>query len=932
MESIVALDLETTGLDPLTDMIIEIGAVRFNDRRVEAEFSTLINPGRPIPPVVVNLTGITDQMVRSQPPIAKVLADLREFVGSSPVLGHNVRFDLGFMRRHRLFTDNEAIDTYELASVLMPGASRYNLGSLGAQLSIPHVANHRALDDAKVCRLVYLKLLEMGKELPLNVIAEIVRHGEGLNWDAARTFQRILKMRSKEPVQARSVRSGPLGPLFDNLNGRGQGSLTPNPELYALNVDEVSAILEHGGSFSQAFPNYEYRPQQVEMLRAVTEAFNQSHHLLVEAGTGTGKSLAYLIPSVLWAMQNGTRVIISTNTINLQEQLVKKDIPDLRKALEIDLQAVVLKGRSNYLCPRRLESMHRRGPETTEEMRVYAKILTWLQSSVSGDRSEINLNGPVERDVWARLSAEDDNCSGETCLKKTGGACPFYRIKQAAQAAHVIIVNHALLLADVATGSRVLPEYSYLVIDEAHHMEEAITGALGYSTSQTAIEHLLRELGGANSGSLGRLLVNLQSIIQPSDYAAAVNMVGLAADHAYHFQDLSKTFFSAIEHFLSEQRDGRPFGSYAQQERVLPATRSQPSWMQVEVAWDDADQPLKALLENLTRLESAMADVRDMLEEDGLEAASTLTSITRRFGELQGAMTGMVFNPEPDTIYWVELSGGGRRISLNTAPLHVGPLMQRHLWHEKSAVIMTSATMTAAGEFDYIRGRLAAEDAYEMAVGSPYDYESSAMLYIANDVPEPADKGGHQRAIEQNVLHLAQATGGRMLVLFTSYDQLKRTSQAISSHLLRNDIRVYEQGDGASPHALLENFRADGRAVLLGTRSFWEGVDLPGDTLQVIVIAKLPFDVPSDPIIAARSETFEDSFNQYSLPEAILRFRQGFGRLIRSQADRGIVAILDKRILTKKYGRLFLDSLPQCTTRVGASADLPKAAKQWLNL
>ncbi len=932
MESIVALDLETTGLDPQTDAIIEIGAIRFTDRRVETEYSTLINPGRPIPPVVVQLTGITDLMVAKQPTIGQALASLRDFIGNSPVLGHNVRFDLGFLRKQRIATVNEAIDTYELASVLMPGASRYNLGALGAQLGIPLAATHRAMDDAQVCRAVYLKLMEIAQGLPLHIIAEIVHQSEGIDWDAHRSFQRVLKLRSKEGIQAKAAKAGPLGPLFENKDKVNQHSLNPNPEYYTLNIDEVSAILEHGGNFSQAFPHYEFRPQQVEMLRAVTEAFNESHHLMVEAGTGTGKSLAYLIPAALWARQNNTRVVVSTNTINLQEQLVNKDIPDLQKALGIDLQAIVVKGRSNYLCPRRLESLRRRGPETADEMRVYAKLLVWLQSSQSGDRSEINLNGPSEREIFFRLSAEDDNCTGETCLKKTGGACPFYRIKQAAQAAHILIVNHALLLADVATGNRVLPEYQYLIIDEAHHMEDAITNALGFSTSQTAIEHLLRELGGANSGALGRLLINLQGIIVPSDYASAENLVNQAADYAFHFQDLSKAFFTAIERFLYDQRDGRPVGSYSQQERILPSTRTLPAWMEVEVAWDECEKPLKALLDNLMRLDSAMADVRDLLEEEGMEAASTLSSITRRFNELQQSLNGLVFDPRTDVIYWVELAGGGRRISLNTAPLHVGSLMQQFLWNEKSSVIMTSATMTAAGEFDYIRGRLAADEAYEMVLGSPFDYESSALLYIVNDIPEPADKGGHQRSIEHSVLHLAQATGGRMLVLFTSYDQLKRTSQSIASLLLKHDIRVYEQGDGASSSALVENFRNDSRGVLLGTRSFWEGVDLPGETLQVLVIAKLPFDVPSDPIVASRSETFEDPFNQYSLPEAILRFRQGFGRLIRSQSDRGIVAILDRRIMTKKYGRLFLDSLPACTVRVGAAADLPRAAKQWLNL
>jgi len=258
--------------------------------------------------------------------------------------------------------------------------------------------------------------------------------------------------------------------------------------------------------------------------------------------------------------------------------------------------------------------------------------------------------------------------------------------------------------------------------------------------------------------------------------------------------------------------------------------------------------------------------------------------------------------------------------------------MQKYLWHEKSSVILTSATLTAAGEFDYLRGRLNAEDSYELALGSPFDYQNAALVYIASDIPEPGDRQGHQRALDIGLYHLFKATGGRGLVLFTSYDQLKKTSAAISPLLAREDILVYEQGEGASAHSLLESFRSAERAVLLGTRAFWEGVDVPGEALSVLVIAKLPFDVPSDPIISARSETYEDPFNQYALPEAILRFRQGFGRLIRTQFDRGMVAVLDKRILSKRYGRAFLESLPECTIQTGALANLPAVAARWLNL
>ncbi|HQK05618.1 MAG TPA: helicase C-terminal domain-containing protein, partial [Anaerolineaceae bacterium] len=273
-----------------------------------------------------------------------------------------------------------------------------------------------------------------------------------------------------------------------------------------------------------------------------------------------------------------------------------------------------------------------------------------------------------------------------------------------------------------------------------------------------------------------------------------------------------------------------------------------------------------------------------------------------------------------------------QRLALQAAPLHVGPLMEKYLWHEKASITLTSATLTANNEFEYIRSRLNADEADELVLGSPFDYENSTLLYLVNDIPEPAEASAYQREVESAIIRLAKATGGRMLVLFTSYAQLRKTAQAIGPAMADAEIQVYEQGEGASTNILLENFRGADKAVLLGTRAFWEGVDIPGEALSVLVIVKLPFDVPSDPIIAARAETFEDPFNEYNLPEAILRFRQGFGRLIRSQSDRGVVAILDKRVLTKKYGRMFLDSLPECTRRVASSLELPAAAARWLNI
>ena len=932
MKSIVALDIETTGLESQKDAIIEIGAVRFTTRRVEDEWSSLINPGRKIPPFITQLTGINDHMVLEAPSIQDILPELRHFVSELPILGHNVRFDLSFLRNYGLFRGNDVLDTYEIASVLLPSAGRYNLGALGQTLNIPLPASHRALDDARVTGAIYRSLHEIGMELPIQLLAEFVRLGEGIDWDAYGFFFDLLRYRSKETISARQVRQGYSGPIFDGYNARELTALSPNPQQVSLDPDEVASALELGGIFSHYYPNYEYRPQQIEMLRAVTLALSENRHLLVEAGTGTGKSMAYLLPSALWALKNGHRVVISTNTINLQDQLINKDIPDLRSAMGINLSAAVMKGRSNYLCPRRLENMRRRSLDNADEMRVLAKVLVWLQSTTSGDRNEINLNGPIERDIWMRLSAEDEGCTTENCLKR-GGICPFYRARQAALSAHILVVNHALLLADVATGNRVLPEYNYLIVDEAHHLEEATTSALSFKITQFMIDRAVRELGSPNSGAMGKMITILEGNVTPSDFASINHLIQQATDLAFRFQTTTQGFFHTLDQFLLEQREGNEIGMYAHQERILPATRTQPAWADVEVAWEECETSLKPLIDTLAKIIQALGDIRENLpEQEEDDVISNLSSSYRRLVDIQNNLDGMVFEPRTDSIYWVEIQPNSKQMSLNAAPLHIGPLMQKYLWNEKSSVILTSATLTAAGEFNYLRGRLNADGAYELSVGSPFDYESSVFLYVANDIPEPSDRAGHQRAIEQGILKLCVATGGKALVLFTSYDQLKRTSRSISPLLARNDIRVYEQGEGASANTLLESFRSDEHAVLFGTKAFWEGVDVPGEALSVLIIVKLPFDVPSDPIVAARSETFDDPFSEYSLPEAILRFRQGFGRLIRTQSDRGVVAILDRRIMSKRYGRLFTESLPTCTTKIGPISELPALAAKWLNI
>jgi DNA polymerase-3 subunit epsilon/ATP-dependent DNA helicase DinG len=926
----VALDIETTGLDPQRDAIIEIGMVRFNGRRVEAEYSQLINPGRPIPAMISQLTGITNEMVRNAPPIKAVLQEVSDFAGNAPVVGHNVQFDLSFMRRQNILRLNPSVDTYELAAIALPSNSRYNLGTLGQTLGILIPNSHRALDDAKLAHAVLQSLYQKLLELPYEILEQIGSMGEGIDWDGSLMFEQALREKAKQGIEApRKISEHDLGGLFKSPF-HAYPPLIPAETPTPLNIEEISSKLEYGGPFARYFESFESRPQQIEMLRAVAKAFSQSQHLMVEAGTGTGKSFAYLIPAVEWALQNSSRVVISTNTITLQDQLIKKDIPDLAAALNSEVRAVVVKGRGNYLCPRRFDAMRKNAPETADELRVLAKVLVWLNQGGSGDRSEINLNGPSEREVWTRLSAEDEGCKAEICLARTGGACPFYRMHQAAQSAHILVVNHALLLADVVTGSRVLPEYEYLIVDEAHHLESASTNALSFKTNQADFVRMLREVGGTSSGLLGRMLTLLSHLMQPSDFAALNQRVGKLTDQLFRLENEFSTFIRSMEFFMEEQREGQSLSGYGQQTRILPATRTLPAWSEVEIAWDAAESLMQSTLGLLGEFIKLVGDGLEEPSEALQDTLGSLTSLHLRLSEADSHLNALVNKPDADTIYWAEMLPNNFKLTLQAAPLHIGPLMEQYLWHEKECIILTSATLTTNGDFDYLRSRLNADEANDLVLGSPFDYETSTLLYLCNDMPEPVEAGKYQQMVEQTLIRLAKATHGRMLALFTSYAQLRKTSVAISPTLSEAGIEVFEQGEGASTNTLLETFREADQAVLLGTRAFWEGVDIPGQALSVLAIVKLPFDVPSDPIIAARSETFDDPFNEYSLPEAILRFRQGFGRLIRTQSDRGVVAVLDRRVITKRYGKQFIDSLPTCTVKVAPVAELPSMAAKWL--
>jgi predicted DnaQ family exonuclease/DinG family helicase len=932
----VSLDLETTGLDPDRDSIIEIGAVKFRGEKVLDTFSTLVRPERAIPYRIERLTGISQEEVDEAPSMSAVAERLTRFVKDYPVVGHNIGFDLNFLRRRGLLLTNQSVDTFELASIMVPHAARYSLSRLAEELGISSEPAHRALADAQTARKLLLVLLERVARLDIDTLEEINSLAKGSDWGLCQVFLDLARQKARTAftgsIREQLAAKGALGedvsgPIFAPLAERAPLESVPEPQ--PLDTDSLSSMFEEEGIVAQEFPGYEYRPQQVEMMRRVAEAFNEGQHLLVEAGTGTGKSLAYLLPAAQFAATNGRHVIISTNTINLQDQLFLKDIPDLQRLLPFEVKAALLKGRTNYLCPRRLGVLRRRPNLTVDEIRVLAKVLVWLPGTTTGDRAELNLMGD-ENLVWARLSAEDESCNPELCSHI--GNCFFYRARQRAEEAHLIVVNHSLLLSDMLTEHRILPRYQHLIVDEGHHLEDVATNQLSFEVSQGRVLSLLKALSHSAGDKTSGLFQELPGFLRGSSVPSRVQAeLQVYLEEAIADADKARKrvydFFTALALFLEEyQRSG---SQYDQRIRLTSGLRVQPSWSDVEIAWDSLSIGLRALGDRLDYLYKGLADLADARIDQYEDLLHELHGKLQQVRQLTEETEAIIAQPVTEGIYWASIGAQDQRITLRAAPLHVGGELESRLYHDKDCLILTSATLSTGTDCSYLRERLNLWAAHELVIGSPFDYESSTLLYIPTDIPEPG-QSYYQRSVEQVLSELGRATRGRTVVLFTSYSQLRSTYGAISRPLGDEGIAVLGQGIDGSRHNLLSNLKANHQTVILGTRSYWEGVDVVGEALSCLVIARLPFPVPNDPIFAARSESFDDPFSQYAVPQAILRFRQGFGRLIRSKTDRGIVVLLDKRVLTRSYGASFLDAIPRCTVRQGSTQDLPTAAAQWI--
>ena len=633
------------------------------------------------------------------------------------------------------------------------------------------------------------------------------------------------------------------------------------------------------GHVARRLQAYESRREQLEMAGAVSRAIESKTHLMVEAGTGVGKSFAYLVPAILAAAEQGRKVVVSTHTISLQEQLLEKDLPFLRAVMPQEFTAVLVKGRSNYISLRRLDAASARAGATfakDEELDQLAQFRIWGGRTGDGSRSDIDFK-PLPA-VWDAIASENGNCLGRNCPRYK--ECFYFKARRRMRTANILVVNHALFMTDLAlrsAGTSLLPEYDVAIFDEAHTLEAAAAEHLGLRLTSGQIEYALNRLYNdrTNKG-----LLTFHAMHQAM---MAVQRVRFAA----------RDFFEDVVNWQS--REGTSNGR-----------------MRKAVKWPDT------VSEELRKLASAVAKGAEEVESE--EQKIELSAAAERCEALAGTVRSWQTQSAEGSVYWIEVGEGSRpRVALSCAPLDVGPVLRKELFARVPTCILTSATLSVGSppRFDFVKQGLGLTSCETLQLGSPFDFKRQVTIHLPKNLPDPSEQSNeYERLAIRAIPHYLEKTNGKAFVLFTSYRMLDAAARQLGPWFARKKITLYSQSDGLPRSKMVEAFRSDVNSVIFGADSFWQGVDVPGEALSNVIIVRLPFSVPSHPLLEARLEEIRrrggNPFVEYQVPEAVIKLKQGFGRLIRSKTDRGIVVILDPRVLTKPYGRTFLNSLPDC--------------------
>ncbi|WP_059052581.1 ATP-dependent DNA helicase DinG [Paenibacillus senegalimassiliensis] len=922
------LDFETTG-NQSSDEIIQVGlAIIEPDKSISQVYQSLVKPSVPIPPFITGLTGITEEEVKDAPDLDEVMMEMVPLLNDVVLVGHNVAFDFNFLQNaldqtgYLPFT-GRILDTMDFLKILFPSLTSYQLGMVSAEFEVQHDRPHRADSDALATALIFLKCLEECEQLPLLTLQRLndlfasedsdlgwffdamvqEKERETLTGDDGFTYYRQFALQAEDWMEIQPARDSIEGNPLENIS-------------FEQFMEQVRERLR------ERLPQYEEREAQNLMLQEVMQAFAEEKHLMVEAGTGTGKSLGYLLPAIYHSVQQDEKVMVSTHTINLQEQLRERDIPLLTEVVPFPFRAAVFKGRQHYLCLRKFEHKISRKDFATpkEDVMIAAQMIVWLTQTGNGDDEELNL-GNRGGDFWETVASESDSCLGRSCpwFRK----CFYHRAKHEAGVADVVITNHSKLFTDIQAGHQLLPGYEHLVIDEAHHLEDVAGKHLGIHMKYFTVVHTLTRLfKDSKTGQLANLRAALQASPgeKSGEWSAVIDGIyPNLIEVKENWDKLSEQLFS----LMPDRSDAAPGDPGQFVYRLLPGKEPK--------EWDTLtaleNQIYVALGDVLRKGERMLSEIRE--DQDDYGSESLLTDISGLFKDLATEREALRFFMKlesEDTVYWMEASGNYRSRSLQmyAVPIDVSAQLKEYFFDKKKSVVMTSATLSVDKSFQYMVEQLGLTEAASenklvtTMLPSPFNYRDQALLVIPRDFPSVKGGVGDDHFVNTLVQSLADsavATRGRMMVLFTSYRMLRQVYEPLKTLLAQKGITVIGQGmDSGSRTKLTRRFQGQDASVLLGTSSFWEGVDIPGEALTSLAIVRLPFQPPNHPLVEAKSERLQrekkNPFMKLSVPQAVIRFKQGFGRLVRSSQDRGIVIVYDTRILESYYGKYFLYSLP----------------------
>ncbi len=839
-ERFVALDLETTGLNPNTEEIIEIGLLLFEDGKIANKLSNTVNPGKCVSDNVLILTGLTQQELDKSPPITELLPGIKDFIKDLRLVGHNISFDIDFLKK-RLSISNPTYDTLKLSRIYLPFANSHKLAYVAEHLDIYYENAHRAEVDAEMSGRILLKIYEIMSNLDPEILKKQLKLLEG-KYEEAELIKKALK---------------------DSLK-RG---LNRKPYPFEIPVNFRDSRKNDEGKLLSSVSNYfekeelEERPSQIKMAELVQASLSNDEFLIVEASAGTGKSLAYLVPAILYARSTGEPIYISSYTKNLQQQLFTNEIPKAEEMTGFGVNTLLRKGKSNYLCIFKSKSL----PNDIDPISLSALIL-WSSLTRTGDLSEIS---NIFREVDRILLNVDESCRKEDCPYY--GSCFYYNMKKRIKEADIILVNHPLFF----TGN---PNAEKVIFDEAHEIENAATQGYAIKVNLAEVEVVLKNIAKEIKGDLRKEVSELLTIAKDAFRKVGETVIEASEQRVGFYKDIQLTSLL----FLSDRLD-----------KFLKGIKSK-----------DLDNT-----EVSGRLEEVISNLKILLKQE-----------------------------EEDRVFYYEVVNRLRPISLKLicAPLDIGSKLEEYLYPNLRSLVLTSATLSIGESFDFVKNILGlmrnGDRLKEISLPDTYNFEEQALTVIPTYLSFP-EESSYIDEVSRFIKDIILPQNKGTLILFTSFNHIKGVYQLIKESFEEKGRELLVQGFGKSRTKLLSLFKGNKNSVLLGTGSFWQGVDIPGQALEIVVIEKLPFPNPSDPFIAAKTSYFESKglggFSSYMLPLSVIRFKQGFGRLIRSTHDMGMIFILDKRVINKWYGSIFLESLPTNISIVNSTLEVNEAIRAW---